>query len=126
MQVPHTHDRPLSQVIYNKELHQVITVCTESFVKVWEAETGKLVYQITEAHGSNVEVTAIGIDKTGYRLVTGAIDGTLLSLNFYIKLKANLTGTCLAKVIIVSRGISLPTYLLFWESDLLIFAAIEH
>ena len=75
MQVPHTHDRSINEVLYNKELHQVITVCTESVVKVWEMETGKLVYQITEAHGANVEVTAIGIDKTGYRLVTGAVDG---------------------------------------------------
>lgn len=34
MQVPHTHDRPVCQVLYNTELNQVITVCTESVIKV--------------------------------------------------------------------------------------------
>ena len=75
MQVPRTHDRPINQVLYNDELHQVITMCTESVIKVWEAETGKFVYQITEAHGAGVEVTAMALDRSGYRLVTGAVDG---------------------------------------------------
>lgn len=34
MQVPHTHDRPISQVVLNRELNQVITMCTESHIKV--------------------------------------------------------------------------------------------
>ena len=44
-------------------------------VKVWEMESGKLVYSIPEAHGANIEVTAITLDKSGYRLVSGAFDG---------------------------------------------------
>lgn len=35
MQVPHTHDRPISQVVLNRELNQVITMCTESHIKVY-------------------------------------------------------------------------------------------
>ena len=85
MQVPHTHDRPISQILYNKELNQVITVCTESTMKVWETETGRLVYQITEAHGANVEVTAVAVDTSGYRLVSGAIDGELRIVFSYKK-----------------------------------------
>ncbi|XP_064601013.1 WD repeat-containing protein 64-like [Liolophura sinensis] len=82
MQVPHTHDRPISQVLYNAELNQVITVCTESVIKVWEMEAGKLVYQITDAHGPNIELTAIALDKSGYRLASGAYDGSLKVWDF--------------------------------------------
>lgn len=38
-------------------------------------EAGKLVYQIADAHGPNIELTAIALDKSGYRLATGAYDG---------------------------------------------------
>jgi hypothetical protein len=34
MQVPHTHDRPISQILYNQELAQIVTICTESVIKV--------------------------------------------------------------------------------------------
>ena len=69
------------QVLYNPELKHLITVCTESSLKVWETDTGKLVYQITEVHGSNIEVTAIALDKSGYRLATGAHDGKSITEN---------------------------------------------
>ncbi|XP_072032372.1 WD repeat-containing protein 64-like [Amphiura filiformis] len=82
MQVPHTHDRPLTQVVYNQELNQVITVCSESVIKVWELESGKQVYHITESHGANVEVTAICVDRTGYRLMSGALDGSIKVWDF--------------------------------------------
>ena len=62
-------------MIFNPELNQLITVCTESVIKVWEAETGKHVYSINNAHGTNAEVTAVTLDKSGYRLATGALDG---------------------------------------------------
>ncbi|KAI0210520.1 WD repeat-containing protein 64 [Lamellibrachia satsuma] len=68
--------------LYNVELNQVITVCSETIIKMWEADSGKLVYQITEAHGSGVEVTAIAMDKSGYRLATGALDGSLKIWDF--------------------------------------------
>ncbi|KAJ8044929.1 WD repeat-containing protein 64 [Holothuria leucospilota] len=82
MQVPHTHDRPVCQVLYNAELNQIVTVCTESVIKVWEMETGKLVYLIKDSHGHNVEVTAISVDETGYRLVSGAVDGSVKVWDF--------------------------------------------
>ena len=50
-------------------------MCTESVLKVWEMESGKLVYTITDAHGPNIEVTAVTLDSSGYRLATGAFDG---------------------------------------------------
>ncbi|XP_046579795.1 WD repeat-containing protein 64-like [Haliotis rubra] len=82
MQVPHTHDRPLSQILYNSELHQAVSVCTESFIKVWEMETGKLVYSIPEAHGPGVEITALTLDQSGYRLVSGGYDGSIKIWDF--------------------------------------------
>ncbi|XP_038075924.1 WD repeat-containing protein 64-like isoform X2 [Patiria miniata] len=82
MQVPHTHDRPVAQVLFNQELNQVVTVCTESIIKVWELESGKQVYHVTESHGPNVEVTAIAVDRTGYRLASGALDGSLKVWDF--------------------------------------------
>ncbi|KAK3093696.1 hypothetical protein FSP39_018996 [Pinctada imbricata] len=82
MQVPHTHDRPISQILINYELNQVVTVCTESVIKVWELETGNRVATINEAHGSNIEVTAICLDKSGYRLASGAFDGSIKVWDF--------------------------------------------
>ena len=67
------------QILYNRKLNQMVTVCTESVIRVWEAETGRRVYHITAAHGVNgesaIEVTAIALDKSGYRLASGALDG---------------------------------------------------
>ncbi|KAL8568266.1 hypothetical protein ACOMHN_040839 [Nucella lapillus] len=82
MQVPHTHDRPVVQIMINKELNQIVSVCTESVIKVWEMDSGKLVYTISEAHGPNMEVTAITLDRSGYRLVSGAFDGSLKVWDF--------------------------------------------
>ncbi|XP_053404636.1 WD repeat-containing protein 64-like isoform X4 [Mercenaria mercenaria] len=82
MQVPHTHDRPLSQLVYNKDLGQVVTVCTESVLKVWEMESGKLVYTITDAHKNSIEITALTLDSSGYRLASGAFDGSIKIWDF--------------------------------------------
>ena len=38
-----THVYKIHQMIYNKTLKQVISVCTESLLKMWEMESGKLV-----------------------------------------------------------------------------------
>ncbi|XP_077997639.1 WD repeat-containing protein 64-like isoform X1 [Glandiceps talaboti] len=82
MQVPHTHDRPITQTLFNRELNQVVSVCSESIIKVWEMEAGRQVYQIAEAHGPNIEVTSIALDKTGYRLASGAFDGSIKVWDF--------------------------------------------
>ncbi|CAH1792147.1 unnamed protein product [Owenia fusiformis] len=77
MQVPHTHDRPVVLACLNLVLQNLITVCSESELKVWEYEGGRLLYQNTEPHGPGVELTAIVLNKAGYRLATGAIDGSV-------------------------------------------------
>lgn len=77
MHVPLTHDRPINIVLYNPGLNQVVSLCSESILKVWEFETGMPVYQIPNAHGSNIEVTSLALDNSGYRLASGAADGSL-------------------------------------------------
>ncbi|XP_062831112.1 WD repeat-containing protein 64 isoform X2 [Anolis carolinensis] len=81
-QVPQTHERNINVLVYNKAFHQVLTICSESVVRVWELETGQLIYQIENAHGSNVEVTCAAVDNNGFHLATGACDGTVKTWDF--------------------------------------------
>ncbi|CAL1529452.1 unnamed protein product [Lymnaea stagnalis] len=80
--VPLTHDRPIILMLLNKEFNQLVSVCTEPVLKVWEVENGKLVYCIEDPHGSSTEVTALTLDVTNYRLITGAFDGSLKIWDF--------------------------------------------
>ncbi|XP_033001327.1 WD repeat-containing protein 64 [Lacerta agilis] len=81
-QVPQTHERSINVLIYNKVFRQILTICSESIVKVWELETGQQIYQIEDAHGPNVELTCAAIDKNGFHLATGACDGTVKTWDF--------------------------------------------
>lgn len=54
---------------------QLLTVCGEPLLRVWDVESGRLVYQIGEPHDT-CEVSAVALDPTGYRLASAAIDGT--------------------------------------------------
>lgn len=80
-QLPHTHERPLVAVVYNSYINQIATVCT-SDLKVWEAETGRIMYVINEIHGKNVEVTCMALDPSGYKLVTGASNSSIKIWDF--------------------------------------------
>nr|XP_048292372.1 WD repeat-containing protein 64 [Myodes glareolus] len=75
-QVPHSHEREINVMLYNKYFHQVLTICSESVIKVWELETGLQIYQILDPHGFNVELTCAAIDESGFIFVTGAYNGT--------------------------------------------------
>ncbi|KAM9156359.1 WD repeat-containing protein 64 [Pangshura tecta] len=81
-QVPQTHERNINVLAYNRAFHQVLTICAESIVKVWELESGHQIYQIEDAHGPNIELTCAAIDKNGFHLATGACDGTLKIWDF--------------------------------------------
>ncbi|XP_065068565.1 WD repeat-containing protein 64-like [Rhopilema esculentum] len=76
--VPHTHEQSISCMLYNAVLNQVVSACIECILKVWEIETGELVYTITQAHGSkSTFITAMVTDDTGHRLITAGQDGSL-------------------------------------------------
>ncbi|KAM9382898.1 WD repeat-containing protein 64 [Phaethornis superciliosus] len=76
-QMPQTHEKSISVLVYNQDFHQVLTICSESILKVWDLETGYQIYQIEDAHGPNIEVTCAAIDMNGFYLATGAYDGTV-------------------------------------------------
>ncbi|KAM9212062.1 WD repeat-containing protein 64 [Dugong dugon] len=81
-QIPHTHEREINVMLYNKTFHQVLTICSESIIKVWELETGLQIYQILDPHGFNVELTAGSIDEGGFTFATGAYNGTVKVWDF--------------------------------------------
>ncbi|KAM7118480.1 WD repeat-containing protein 64 [Ciconia maguari] len=76
-QVPQTHEKSISVLVYNRAFHQILTICSESILKVWDLETGYQIYQIEDAHGLNTEVTCAAIEINGFYLATGACDGTV-------------------------------------------------
>lgn len=82
LQVPHTHDRPICQLLYNPQMNQVISGCIEGILKVWEMETGQFVYQVADAHGPSTEITAMTVDSSGYRLATGGYNGSIKVWDF--------------------------------------------
>ncbi|XP_036091246.1 WD repeat-containing protein 64 [Rousettus aegyptiacus] len=81
-QIPHTHEREINVMLYNKYFHQVLTICSESIIKVWELETGLQIYQILDPHGFNVELTSAAIDESGFLFATGAYNGTVKIWDF--------------------------------------------
>lgn len=89
-QVPHTHEREVNAMLYNQHFHQVLTVCSESVIKVWELETGLQIYQILDPHGFNVELTSAALDESGFLFATGARN---VSESFPYTIPAVLTGT---------------------------------
>ncbi|XP_071595187.1 WD repeat-containing protein 64 isoform X2 [Heliangelus exortis] len=76
-QMPQTHEKNISVLVYNRAFQQVLTICSKSILKVWDLETGYQIYQIEDAHGPNTEVTCAAIDINGFYLATGAYDGTV-------------------------------------------------
>lgn len=76
-ELPQTHEKSLNVLLYNRAFHQILSICTESILKVWDLETGSQIYQIEDAHGLNTEVTCAAIEINGVYLATGACDGTV-------------------------------------------------
>ncbi|XP_029790685.1 WD repeat-containing protein 64 isoform X2 [Suricata suricatta] len=81
-QVPHTHEREINVMLYNRYFHQVLTICSESIIKVWELETGLQTYQILDPHGFSIELTSAAIDESGFLFATGAHNGTIKIWDF--------------------------------------------
>ncbi|XP_021246533.1 WD repeat-containing protein 64 isoform X2 [Numida meleagris] len=80
--VPKTHEKSINVLAYNRAFHQILTICSESILKVWDLETGYQIYQIEDAHGLNIEVTCAAIEINGFYLATGACDGTVKIWDF--------------------------------------------
>ena len=72
---------------------QLLTVCAEPLLRVWDVESGRLAYQIGEPHDT-CEVSAVAFDPTGYRLASAAIDGSLCSASSKPVLLKSANGPC--------------------------------
>ena len=55
---------------------QVVVGGEGSEVNVWDIDTGEMVVQFGDCHGSN-EITAMAIDASGRRLITGSRKGDI-------------------------------------------------
>ncbi|XP_005882507.1 PREDICTED: WD repeat-containing protein 64 [Myotis brandtii] len=88
-QVPHTHEREINVMLHNKYFHQVLTICSESIIKVWELETGLQIYQILDPHGFNIELTSAAIDDSGFLFATGAYNVSHVLTGVLLKGKEN-------------------------------------
>ena len=81
MQQPRSHDKQIISTVYNSNINQIATLCA-SELKVWEAETGKLAYSLNDVNGKGVELTCMCLDASGYRLATGAVNGSIKIWDF--------------------------------------------
>ncbi|XP_078261977.1 WD repeat-containing protein 64-like [Rhinoraja longicauda] len=79
LQVPVSHDRSINVLVCSKATGMVVTICSKSVIKVWSVQSGRKLYHIAHPHGRSVEVTAAAVDDFGKDLVTGAIDGSLIT-----------------------------------------------
>lgn len=61
-----------------------------SEVNVWDIDTGEMVVQFGDCHGNN-EITAMTIDASGRRLITGSRKGDIKVCNSQITIVIKLT-----------------------------------
>ena len=62
---------------------QVVTGCDSSAVAVWDVETGSKAIVFSNAHGSE-EITSMKFDASWRRLLTGARNGTIKVMAYFI------------------------------------------
>eukprot|EP00794_Sanderia_malayensis_P006938 gene6938-7717_t len=76
-----THKESVNSVKYNRSFKQVVTASDSSIVRVWDIETGKCVFEFSNAHG-DTGITTMVFDSTERRLITGSRDGRLKIWNY--------------------------------------------
>jgi len=81
LQTTTTHKESVNCVRYNQSFRQVVTGSDSSVVRVWDIESGKCVFEFSDAHG-DAGITAMTFDSTERRLITGGRDGRLKIWNY--------------------------------------------
>nr|XP_033814835.1 WD repeat-containing protein 49 isoform X2 [Geotrypetes seraphini] len=76
-----SHEKPVTYVLYNSSFKQVISSDTGSTVTFWMIDTGQKLKQFTGCHG-DAEISAMALDATETRLLTGGTDGTVKIWDF--------------------------------------------
>ncbi|XP_038572204.1 WD repeat-containing protein on Y chromosome-like [Micropterus salmoides] len=77
-----SHDKPLCGALYHSIFKQVVSVCRNGVVTVWDIVTGKAVMQFKVTPGQNEGLTAMSFDEAQRRLITVSQDGKLRLWNF--------------------------------------------
>ena len=57
MQIPHTHERSLVAITCSSS--QIASVCNESTIKVWESDTGRLLYAIPQGKNKKIQQSSL-------------------------------------------------------------------
>ncbi|XP_056905360.1 WD repeat-containing protein 64 isoform X1 [Takifugu flavidus] len=73
-----SHEEPVKCCGYCEEFRQVVSCSEESVVRVWDFDTGRLVFEFGSTHA----VTCMTFDLSGRRLITGGRDGCLRIWNY--------------------------------------------
>lgn len=66
----------LTCALYNSTPRQLVAGHTDSFLSVWDVETGRMRLHILNAHGGKA-VTSMALDSSHRRLITGSRSGTI-------------------------------------------------
>ncbi|XP_069390219.1 WD repeat-containing protein on Y chromosome-like [Paralichthys olivaceus] len=77
-----SHDMPLCSALYHSHYKQVISVCQNGVVTVWDVLTGKAVMQFDVTPHKREAITAMSFDEPQERLVTISWDGKVRLWNF--------------------------------------------
>ena len=77
-----SHDKPLCSVLYHSIFKQVISICQNGVVKVWDILTGKAIMQFKVTPDQHVGFTAIAFDGSKRRLITVSNDRKVRLWNF--------------------------------------------
>ncbi|EHA98257.1 WD repeat-containing protein 49 [Heterocephalus glaber] len=76
-----SHAKPVTCVLYNSLLKQIISSDMGSTVSFWMIDTGQKIKQFTGCHG-NAEISTMALDANETRLLTGSTDGTVKIWDF--------------------------------------------
>uniref|UniRef100_A0A8P4KBH7 WD repeat-containing protein on Y chromosome n=1 Tax=Dicentrarchus labrax TaxID=13489 RepID=A0A8P4KBH7_DICLA len=77
-----THDKPLCSAFYHSIFKQVVSICQNGVVTVWDITTGKAVMEFNVTPHRHVGFTAISLDEPQRRLLTVSQDGKVRLWNF--------------------------------------------
>ncbi|XP_069567403.1 WD repeat-containing protein on Y chromosome-like [Brachyistius frenatus] len=74
-----SHDKPICCMLYHRIFKQVVTVCLDGLVVVWETETGRITIQFTLPTAG---LTTMAFDEPQRKLITVSQDGKVRLWNF--------------------------------------------
>ncbi|XP_071326536.1 WD repeat-containing protein on Y chromosome-like [Trachinotus anak] len=77
-----SHDKPVCSALYHSIFKQVISVCQNGVVRVWDILTGKTVMQFKVSRDKHMGLTAMSFDEAQRRLITVSQDGKVRLWNF--------------------------------------------